>query len=143
MPTIVVQIGMSTGYKERQSVKAYLNDQEVRWVRSGSDYNGHFVTPPSSRQSKTWFLAKLECSSGDVVRIKSEVFIRGMGFDEDRSQTSEWLVNDDAQPENFEIRKVGAPGFPLLSGKVSLIQSRAMIEDRIDQGENLIRESQE
>lgn len=143
MAVIVAQIGFCTSYKEMQRVEAFLNGEKVTWSRAGDGWNGQFVSPTNKRRQMIWFLARLECTTGDIVRMETKVFMKGAGPDEERSQVSEWQVDEDTNTQEYTIRRVGDDKFPLLSGKVTLINSRAMIEDRIDQGENLIRESQE
>ncbi len=123
-------------------MSAFLDNQKVTWTRSGSSYNGEFTTPTSKRMSMIWFLARLECSSGSVLRIESEIFIRGMGFDEERSRVVEFQVDEDVEPVDFEIRKVGDPKFPLATGPLVLLNSRCKLDDRRDAVERLIQESQ-
>lgn len=142
MPICVVLIGFSKSQKESQKVDAYLNGDKVNWKRSGSEWNGTFTTPTSKRLSMIWFLAKLECDSGSVIKLETSVFIRGMGPDEERSRTIEFLVDESVVPTDFDIKKVGDPKFSLLSGPVVLINSRSKLDDRHDAAEHLMREAQ-
>jgi hypothetical protein len=131
--------------RETQKVEVFLNEKRISWVRDslGGFYNGHFITPVADRQKVIWFLARLECQHSDIIRMKTSVFIRGMGPDEERSRFIEWLVDESAEVEEFSIRKVGDSHFPLLSGRVTLIQSQAVIEQRREQGAALLEESKE
>lgn len=140
---VVVMIGFSNSAKEKQNVNAFLNGTKVAWVKRGSEYNGTFATPLAKRMQLIWFLANLDCSHGDVIRLESEVFIRGMGFDEERSRTVEFVVDEAVPPTQFDIRKIGDPKFPLLSGPVTLLNQRSKLDVRVDAAEGLIRESQE
>lgn len=140
--TLVTQIGFQNSQKESQSVSAFLNNEKIGWVKNrAGEYNGNFVTATSKRASTIWFLAKSEVSSGDVVRLEISVFIRGMGYDEDRSRVVEWIIDENIDPSEYSMRKVGDPHFPLLYGKVSLIQSRSKIDDRRDSAASLIENS--
>lgn len=140
---VVAQIGFSKSQKETQRVVAYLNGQNVTWTRSDGTWNGEFVSPTANRQQLIWFLAKLDCKSGDVIRLETSVFLRGRGPDEDRTRTVEFLVDEDAIPTEYAIRKVGDSAFPLLAGRFTLLSTRSKLEDRKDAGERLVAETQE
>ena len=144
MAIVILQIGFGNYYKETQKVNAWVNDKQVTWTK-GADglYNGDFITQTSKRNNTILFLARCECVAGDVIKLKTEIFIRGMGFDEERSRIIEWLVDENIEPVDFSIKRVGDAHFPLVSGKVSLIHSRSRIEDRRERGEFLIQESKE
>jgi len=138
---IVVQIGYAQSYKETQRVNAFLNNEKLSWLKVDNEYDGKFVTPLSKRQNLIWFLKRCICSPGDILRLETSVFIKGAGLDEERTRTVEFMVQDDAPLFDFEINKVGDRNFPLLSGKLILLQSRTVFENRIEAGECLIREA--
>jgi len=139
---IVVQFGFSKGFKESQYVEAHLNGDKLTWNKNlNGEYDGHFVTQISQKSSKIWFLARCECSHGDILKLETSVFINGAGYDEDRSRVMEFRVDENVEPTEFDIHKVGDREFPLVSGKVQLIQSRSKLQDRQETGENLIQES--
>lgn len=138
---VVTQIGFSNSMKESQKISAFINNVKVNWAKGPSgEYNGKFTTALSKRQSMAWFLAQNECQVDDVIRLEIFVFIRGMGYDEDRSRTVEWVVKE-VPPIEYEIRKVGDSHFPLLYGPVEMIQSKCMIDDRRNEAASLIGNS--
>ena len=142
MPVVVVLIGYAKSQKESQRISAFLNGEKLTWTKDGDSYNGHFVTPTSQRQSKIWFLTRCEPVSGDVFRLETSVFMTGAGPDEERTRMMEWVVDDTIEPTEFSINKLGHPQFPLIAGCVRLLQTRTQLEDRLETGETLLRESQ-
>ena len=138
MPQVILQIGFGNFAKETQRISALHNGEKVTWVRGVEGYNGNFTTPTSRRTQVIWFLAKVECNDGDVIALKTEVFLRGQGFDESRSRVIEWLVDSNiSPPTEFHIRKVGDSHFPLAYGPLNQILDRARIDDRRDEAHQL------
>ena len=140
--TVVLQVGFSKSQKETQRVEGFHIGNKVVWTKQDGEWQGKFVTPTAKRLQLIWYLARLECSTGDIIRLETSVFLRGAGFDEDRTRIMEFLVDESVEPTTFEIKKVGDPNFPLVSGRVTLVTSRSKLDDRREDGEHLIREAQ-
>lgn len=139
---VSVQIGFKKSYKETQRVEAKLNGDKLTWTKSGDTYNGEFITPTANRKTECLFMALLDCEDGDVLELETSVFMSGRGPDEERTRSVRFHVSEMVEPIQYEIPKFGANGYPLVSGRLTQVFEKKMIQDRLGRVDSLIDQTQ-
>lgn len=139
MSRILIQIGFVKSRKISQSVKAYINDEEISWA----DKSGVFLTTQKDRVWKNtiWYMHEADLEKDDVLKIDVNTFITGVGPDEERTFESLYYVEDTAPVRSVNVSGIGHSGYPLIKGKVLEIGSvseadkrKAEIEDFLNEG---------
>jgi hypothetical protein len=135
----VFQIGFSGNAKQKQSVKAFINDQEVSWT----DNSGKFLTTHKDRVQKhtTWYAYDIDLQDKDVLKLEVKTFLTGIGIDEERTFESLYYADPEAPVREIEMTGVGFKGYPVVKGRILEISSvseedkrKAEIEDFLNEG---------
>lgn len=140
MPKVAVQIGSLRNKKKTQSIRAYLNDEELSW---SGDISGTFLTTTKDRKWKgmIWHLCKIDVDPSDVLKIVVKTYLNGVGLDYENTFESLYYADEEAPVREIALREVGMKGYPILKGRVLEIGSvseedkrKADIEDFLNEG---------
>ena len=136
---VIVQIGIAKNRKKTQSVKAYVNDEELSW-RDGS---GTYLTTLKDRKFKgmIWYMCSTDLSKEDVLKITVNTFLPGVGRDDENTLTTLYYADEEAPVREVFLRDVGMKNYPLIKGRVLEIgtvseddKRKADIEDFLNEG---------
>lgn len=131
MYQIATQVGFSKKAAETQHIDIFVvqddTEEKIGWNKG---YEGVFLTPPKDRQNRVLFVTTREYEAGTVIKVETRVFLRGRGFDEDRSKRALLVVGGENIRE-YNIPKVGYSGYPLVKGKFRIKSECSMKTDRL------------
>ena len=137
---VVVQVGMVKNKKQTQSVKSYLNDEELSWNTGG---DGTFLTSMKDRKFKgmIWYVCSIEVEPEDVIKISVKTFLNGVGLDHENTFDSLYYADEEAPVREVSLRDVGMKNYPLIKGRILEIgtvseedKRKADIEDFLNEG---------
>ena len=130
MSRVIVQIGFVKNRKMTQSIKAYLNDEELSWNDGPSA--GTYLSSLKDKHYRgmSWFMYELNAQKEDVIRLAVKTYLSGIGLDEENTFESLYYVDEDAPVREFEVPKVGMRGYPLIKGRFLEIDSISEDEKR-------------
>jgi hypothetical protein len=140
MSKVLVQIGFLKNRKKSQSVKAYLNDEEIRITDEGK-----YLTSFKDKKFKgmSWFMRICEMNDQDVLKIEVKTYLAGVGVDEDKTFEILYYADESQPVRSVEINEVGMKGYPLVKGKVLEIgavyesdKRKAEIDEFLNEGFN-------
>ena len=139
MSRVLFQLGSSNSKKYKQSIKAFINDIEVKWA----DSKGVYLTTHKDRVFKKtiWYMCEIALEEEDVLKIEVKTYLPNVGMDGDRTFESLYYVDETAPIRSLEMRGVGMKGYPVLKGKLLEIGSiseedkrKADLEDFLNEG---------
>jgi len=137
---VIIQVGWLKNRKKTQSVKAYLNDEELSWS-TGED--GTFLTSMKDRKFKgmIWYMCSTEAAADDVIKISVKTFLNGVGLDHENTFESLYYADEEAPVREVSLREVGMKNYPLIKGRILEIgtvseedKRKADIEDFLNEG---------
>lgn len=140
MPKVAIQIGSIKNKKKTQSIRAYVNDEELTWV---GENPGTFLSSMKDRKWKgmTWYLCKVDVDPSDVLKIVVKTYLIGVGLDQENTFESLYYADNEAPVREIALRDVGMKGYPLIKGRVLEIGSvseedkrKADIADFLNEG---------
>ena len=137
---VIIQVGWLKNRKKTQSIKAYLNDEELSW---NTGEGGTFLTSMKDRKFKgmIWYMCSTEAAADDVIKISVKTFLNGVGLDHENTFESLYYADEEAPVREVSLREVGMKNYPLIKGRILEIgtvseedKRKADIEDFLNEG---------
>lgn len=123
---VYCQLGHAKFLKEGQLVEVYLNQQKLDFK------DGDYLSAQAQRRTQQWYLRPIECKEGDLITLVVKTGLRTLGCDELRTFTAIFKVEGDDEL-SWNYPQVGYQhGFPLIKGKVKLIEIMTEKEKRLE-----------
>ena len=132
MSLIAVQVGFSRTLKEGQLVTVTLNEKDVDREKQ----SGMYLTGMSQRHTNCWYLADLECKTGDVIVIDVKTGVRQKGVDEKRTFRKTLRVDETFPVNEIVVQGVGFYTAPLAKGRFEELASVSKQDERRQQAES-------
>ena len=136
---VIVQVGMIKNKKKTQSIKAYLNDEELSW---NTGEGGTFLTSLKDRKYRgmTWYMCSTEAEADDVLKISVKTFLNGVGLDHETTFESLYYADEEAPVREVSIRDVGMKNYPLIKGRILEIGTVSEEDKRVADIEEFLNE---
>lgn len=134
---VTVQVGFCRNLKEGQLVTTTLNEVEV----DRDKQQGMYLTGMSQRHTNCWYLADLECKTGDVIIIDVKTGVRQKGVDERRTFRKTLRVDEALPVTEVIVQGVGYSTAPLAKGRFEELASVSKQDERRQQVESQLDDS--
>lgn len=128
MSRVVFQIGYCNSGKKNQSISAFINDCKVAW----GDDSGFYLTTHKDRilKNMVWYMYEADLGVEDVLTLKVETFLKGIGKDHELTFDILYYPDDTAPIKSVEMSNVGMRGYPLVKGRLLEISSVSADDER-------------
>ena len=138
MIRVAVMLGTKKGRSFAQSINASVNGRAVSW---DSD-SGEWITNQVDRvrQGAMWYLALVECETGDQLELNVTTWIPGKGHDEDLTFKKRFVVSEENDLEEFDSKSIGPSGYPYLRGRLSEVTNTTERMERGRRIDNLLEQ---
>lgn len=139
---IVIQIGFrkAVGRKrEGQLVNASVNEVSCSW-NDGVNEGKWLTSPAKGALGSSWYLWSNDVGEGSIIQIDVKTSLAGLGADERRTFTTQYVVSEEFPVKEVYVPGVGEKKFPLIKGRIRELGSVSAEDERAMEAAKLLDE---